>query len=55
MKHPYIINNVYDDQLIAVTYIMTHTPIEIKSGAWSQKGPRRSEEERNLQLKEQED
>lgn len=21
MKHPYIINNVFDDQLIAVTYI----------------------------------
>lgn len=45
VKHPYIINNVYDNQLIAVIYIMTQKPVEIKvqkSGAWRQKGPCRS-------------
>lgn len=30
VKHPYIINNVYDNQLIAVIYIMTQKPVEIK-------------------------
>ena len=30
MKHPYIINKVYDNQLIAVIYVMTHKPAEMK-------------------------